>query len=302
LSETVTGLLRKAENDPKIPPIGVLPVGQMNHFSLMLLNPDEMPSNKLERAKSMANAAMAVVKGKTEPKDVMKIQLIQSEGAEPRKPFYALSGLLWGPFNDILKKKDRYWLTGSLRTFTAFLFNGFGSSDVQWNCITDVTYTEPCTGCMNCYEKSESRTQRLHNSRWWSKFNTQEAAPEYSKILNPNCAVGHQKTIKSDELIITTNTAEGILNDKSKMNIKFNPKEEESSSFQFISESWARLRSRNHLKAPNQEVIEARTVTILPSQTSEDDREIYYSIDNEQYEVLPIKITLQPKRLNFFAN
>lgn len=298
----MTGLLRKAENEPDIPPIGVLPVGQMNHFSLMLLSPDQMPSNKLERAKAMAHAAMAVVKGKTEEKDVMKIQLIQSADAvEQRKPFYALSGFMWGTFNDILKKKDRYWLTGSLRTYTAFLFNGFGSSDVQWNSEANLLYTEPCSGCLNCYEKSESRTQKLHKSRWWSTFNAKETVPEYSKVLNPNCQISHEKTISTDELIITTNTAEGKSSDKPKMNIKFSKKDQEDSSFEFISNSWARLRSRNHLSAPDQEVVEARTVTILPKETTEDDREIYYSIDNEQYEVLPIKITLQPKKLNFFT-
>lgn len=300
VSEAVTGLLRKAENDPKVPPLGVLPVGQNNNFSLMLLNPFEKTSSKLDNAKIMARAALAVVEGETQPKDVMKIQLIQNDDAEPRKPFYALSGFLWGPFNDILKKKDRYWLTGIFRTYTAFLFNGFGSNSVQWNCKANLIYTEPCSGCMNCYEKTESRMQKLHNTRWWSKFNTQEKAPEYSKVLNPNCQVTHEKEIDTDELVITTNTIEKISGETSKLNIKFNENVEKSST-EFISKSWSRVNAKKFFQPSTNQIIEARTVTIIPSETSEEGKEIYYSIDNEQYEVLPIKITVQPYRLRFFV-
>lgn len=268
----------------------------------MLLNPDTKTSSNLDEAKVMARAALAVVEGRTRETDVMKIQLVQSADAEPRKPFYALSGFLWGPFNDILKKKDRYWLTGSLRAYTAFLFNGFGSDAVQWNCKANLIYTDPCAGCMNCYEKAESRTQKLHSSRWWAKYNPQEKVPEYSKISNPNCTVTHEKQIDTNELVITTNTADGKLNEASKLNIKFNEPEIEESSIDFIKNSWKRAGDKKHYQSSTEQVIQARTVTILPSETSDEGQEIYYSFDNEQYEVLPMKITLQPKRLTFFVN
>src|SRR5690349_4890848 len=138
----------------------------------MLLNPQDLPTNKVEEVRAMARAALAVVKGKTERKDVMKIQLItqqSDEQVEPRKPFYAVGSLFWGSFNDIMKKKDKYWVTGSLRNYTAFLFNGFGRHDVTFNCKANLIYSDPCSGCSNCYEKTESRSQKMQNSRWWSK-------------------------------------------------------------------------------------------------------------------------------------
>lgn len=303
LSETLTGLLRRAESDSNIPAVGVFPIGQVNQFSLMLLNSQQMPTNKVEEVKAMASAALSVVKGNTEKKDVMKIQLIQDpniEQLEMKKPFYAAGSLFWGSFNDIMRKKDKYWITGPWREFTAFLFNGFGREDVTWNCKANLLYSEPCSGCSNCYEKTESRTQKLHNARWWSKFNVQEKTPDYSKVLNPNCLNTQQVTVDTSELVISTNTAEGSSDQKSKLNIKINTKEDDK-GIDYIKSSWKRVSSRRYLDLPQSRVIEARTVVLLPETTSEEDKEIYYSIDNEQYEVMPIKITLLPKRVEFFT-
>lgn len=305
ISEAITGLLRKAESEPKLPPVGVIPVGKINQFSFMLFNSLEMPKNKVDEVRSMAAAALSIVKGKTDRKDVMKIQLIPDENVEllePKKPFYAVGSLVWGSFNDIMRKKDKYWVTGSLRNYTAFLFNGFGRHDVSWSCKADLIYSEPCSGCSNCYEKTETKTQKLHNARWWSKFNAnQEKAPDYSKILNPNCRNTHEESIDTSEFIISTNTAEGISDDHSKMNIKLNTKPDDY-GFDYIWSSWKRLSERRYLELPQSRTIEARTVVLLPENKSDDDSEVYYSIDNESYEVMPIKITLLPKRVEFFTS
>ncbi|CRK95545.1 CLUMA_CG009010, isoform A [Clunio marinus] len=303
ISEAVTGLLRKAENDPKVPPVGVLPVGKTNQFSLMLFNADGIPTNKVDEVRSMATAALSVVKGKTEQKDIMKIQLIsdhENTESEPKKPFYAVGSLIWGSFNDILRKKDRYWVTGSLRNYTAFLFNGFGRKDVQWDCKAKMIYSDPCAGCSNCYEKVESKTQRLHSTRWWSKFNATEKAPDYSKILNPDCLTTHEEVINSSEVVIATNTAEGIPDKDSKLNIKLNVKSDDY-GFEYIWNSWKRVRDRRYLDIPQNKLLQARTLVLLPETVHDDSKEVYYSIDNEPYELMPIKITLLPKRLQFFT-
>lgn len=304
VSESITGLMRRAAHDPKLPPVGVVPIGKVNQFSFMLLNSQGMPKNKVEEVKAMANAALSIVKGKTEKKDVMKIELIPDanvELSEPKKPFYAVGSLMWGSFNDIMRKKDKYWVTGSLRNYTAFLFNGFGRHDVSWDCKANIIYSDPCSGCSNCYEKTESKTQKLHNARWWSKFNTnQEKAPDYSKVLNPNCLTTHEETIDTSEFYISTNTAEGTPESEPKMNIKIDSNPNDS-GFDYILNSWSRVRDRRYLEPSQTRSIEARTLVLLPETTSEEDNEIYYSIDNESYEVLPIKITLLPKRVEFFT-
>lgn len=304
LSETVTGLLRKAENDSNVqnPPLGIVPLGKFNQFSMMLFNSENIPKNKVEEVRAMASAALAVVKGNTEKKDVMKIELIPDvEDSEAKKPFYAVGSLFWGSFNDIIRKKDKYWITGPLREYTAFLFNGFGRHDVTFNCRANLIYSEPCSGCSNCYEKTESRAQKMHNARWWSKFNAnQKKVPDYSKILNPNCLITQEEEIDTSELVITTNTVEGISTDKSKMNIKLNTKPDDK-GYDYILNSWKRLRERRYLDLPQSRTIEARTLVLLPETNSDDDKEVYYSIDNESYEVKPIKITLLPKRIEFFT-
>lgn len=304
LSEAITGLLRKAEVNPKTPPIGICPVGKVNQFSFMLFNSDGMPKNKVEEVRAMANAALAVVKGKTEKKDVMKIQLITDpniELEEPKKPFYAVGNLIWGSFNDIMRKKDKYWWTGSLRHYTAFLFNGFGRQDVTWNCKADLVYSDPCSGCSNCYEKLESSTQKMHNARWWSNFRPQEKAPDYSKILNANCLITHEESIDTGELVVSTNTVEGISGEKSKLNVKINTKQDDY-GVDYIMSSWKRVNDRKYLEIPQSRTIEARTLVLQPESSGDDDKEVYYSIDNEPYEVMPIKITLLPKRVDFFVN
>lgn len=60
LSETITGLLRKAESDPNTPPIGVVPIGKINQFSLMHFNSQEMPKNKVEEVQAMATAGKSI--------------------------------------------------------------------------------------------------------------------------------------------------------------------------------------------------------------------------------------------------
>jgi acylglycerol kinase len=308
ISESITGLLRKSEIEGKVCPIGVIPVGKINQFSLMLFSSGAMPKNKTEEVQSMANAALAVVRGKTQKKDIMKIQLLPDENAEqtePRKPFYAVGSLMWGSFVDIMRKKDRYWVTGSLRNYTAFLFNGFGRQDVTWNCRANLIYSDPCQGCSNCFEKVETKTQKMQNTRWWSKFNTNvEKAPDYSKVLNPNCITTHEEFVDTSEFIISTNTTEGLNDENSKMNIKINTKEDDY-GFSYIWNSWKRVNDRRYLEVPQSRTVEARTCVLLPEQKikeEEDDKPVYYSIDNESYEVLPIKITLLPKRVEFFTS
>lgn len=47
-----------------------------------------------------------------------------------------------------------------------------------------------------------------------------------------------------------------------------------------------------------QEIVEARVIKLNPQQLKED---YWFSIDNEEYEVKPINITLLPKLLNVFC-
>lgn len=279
-------------------PIGVIPLGQFNQFSLSLLN--SRAENNVEVVRAMAASTLAIVKGSTRKKDVMKIELVSDDEEEAKRTFYSLGSISWGSFTDILKKKDKYWLTGSLRNYSAFLFNGlFARDGITWNCSAQLTYSEPCQGCSNCYEKIETKSQKLQNSRWWSKFNSKDVVPEYSKILNPNCLQSTEIDIKSSEFAITSNSVESQSDDESQLNVKFN-EEADNYSFNYIWQSWKRVSDRNYLNIPDAKVLAARQVTLFP-QLSED-KESFFSIDNNSFEVRPIKVTVLPKRIEFFVN
>ncbi|KAG5677739.1 hypothetical protein PVAND_007470 [Polypedilum vanderplanki] len=300
ISESITGLIRREDGLGNSCTIGVLPLGQTNLFSLMLLNSTSHIKNRVDEVKAMANGALAIVRGNTKKQDIMKIELITEEQQQSNKTFYAVGSIHWGSFYDILRKKDKYWLTGSLRNYTAFLFNGlFPRENITWNCDAKVTYTEPCNGCSNCYEKIETRSQKLHNSRWWSKFNAREVAPEYSKVLNPNCLQTTEIQINGSEFAISTNLLEGQPEDKSKLNIKFNDKPE-NYSFDYIWKSWKRVANRNYIDIPESKHVSARQALLIPSLPSSD-KESFFAIDNNSFEVRPIKVTVLPKRANFFV-
>lgn len=209
--------------------VGVLPVGFQNSFSYRLYSKEEQPTDKVEKVRSMANAALSVVRDKSELKDVLKIELLKDEENSEKKPFYALSTFQWGAYRDIFAKRDQYWYTNGLRTYAAFLFNGFHREKVgvTWDCSASLTYTDPCQGCTNCYEKHETNLQKLQKTRWWSifipKFGSaakKAEGPDYSKIVNENCSVTKDLEVNCNEIILTTNNIENPNEKQSKLHIK----------------------------------------------------------------------------------
>lgn len=305
VSEVITALMRNAEISGEKPPaIGVLPLGLFNQSSLMLINGMTSIQNKVENVRSMADAALAIVKGNTAKKDVMKVELIPNDGEEEevRKPFYALGSLHWGAFNDILRKRESYWLTGSLRDYVAMFFNGgFSRAGVNWDCKAKIIYSLPCDGCSNCYEKVETKNRKLQNSRWWSKFNAKEKDPEYSKILNPQCLETAELDIETSELAVATNLMENKNQDTSMLNIKLSPSHNDHGLI-YIWNSWKRVNNRTFLDIPASRNFSARQFTLFPV-TSDDnsEKESTFTIDNNVFEVRPIKVTILPKKVEIFV-
>ncbi|CAG9801379.1 unnamed protein product [Chironomus riparius] len=304
ISESLTGLLRRNDEISANCIIGVIPLGLNNQFSYMFLNSDTNVRNKVEAVKAKAEAALAIVKGKTQKQDVIKIELVSDDEEVAKKVFYGVGSVFWGSFHDILRKKDKYWLTGSLRNYTACLFNGvFPRDGVNWNCEAKMIYSAPCSGCSNCYEKPESKSQKLHNSRWWSKFNSsKEVVPEYSKVLNPHCLETTEIDINTSEFAITTNCQEGIVNETPKLTIKIGDKPNNYGP-SYIWESWKRVYNKKFLDLPNSTNLQSRQVLLIPKEdNSEEKKENFFSIDHNLFEVRPIKVTLLPKKVDFFVS
>uniref|UniRef100_A0A182MPD4 Acylglycerol kinase C-terminal domain-containing protein n=1 Tax=Anopheles culicifacies TaxID=139723 RepID=A0A182MPD4_9DIPT len=255
-------------------------------------------------------------KSSEEDVNVMRIEVLPSAADEspPEKPVYAVGALQWGAFRDILALRDKYWYTASLRDYTAFLFNAFDGAHT-WNCKAKISYTEPCSGCSNCYKDMDdqwaaAKKQEQQPRRWWSVFVPRAKTnpkTDYSKIINEKCSVRHELEVDPSELVIKTGNV--AVEDKESENNEESTKlevlvgEQVDSSFSFIGDSWGRVNNRKYFECPVKESISVRTVELMPERlkVEETDPEIYYSIDNEAYEVRPVRITLVPKAVEIFT-
>lgn len=303
VSEAISGLKRRSDGAQC--PIGVLPVGRTNTLASTLFRTSEQTTT-LEDVRGMANAAYAIVAGKKEKMDVMKIEVLPNEVDEivPEKPVYAIGCLQWGAFRDILTLRDKYWYTASLRDYTAFLFNAFDNNHT-WHCQATVKYTEPCSGCNKCYKDLHQEEKKEQPRRWWSVFLPKAKAAhgvDYSKIVNDACSVDHELQVDPSELILqTANIDNDDATDKPKLSLKVSPTA--GSGFSFLGDSWSRLWNRKYLECTTEKTVDVRTVDIIPAKlkTEETDKDLYYSIDNEAYEVRPVRVTLLPKSVEMFT-
>lgn len=296
--------MRRTNKNDTIPVIGILPVGRTNRIASNFFNYSS--KSDVEQVRGLAEATISVVRGKVDRKDVMQIQVLPTESTpEPPKPVYAVGRLQWGAFRDAFEKRDSYWYVGPLREYAAFLFNVF-SDTLTWNCEAKLIYTDPCGGCSNCYVKPNQPDTR-NRRRWWSSFipsfrlGSSPQTPDYSKVVNKHCAEVTEITVQPSEILLTTENGEeaGKRSDEltalPQIALKLGNGDQ---GFDFVTESWRRVRT-NHFEP----LIEypVRTVDILPEQISTEERERFFSIDNEAYEVKPIRVTLLPKAIQFYV-
>lgn len=304
LSETVTGLLRRPKREKC--PVGVLPVGRTNSVATKIYNL-KPNSSGLEEVRGMVHSAISVVRGRTAKKDIMEIQVMPDEESEPPpKPIFAVGSFQWGAFRDAHSLQDKYWYLGPFRDYAASLFNAF-SDKLTWNCTAQINYTPPCPGCKNCYIK-EPEPQQISTGRWWSRFIPRfslnqaraQQVPEYSKVMNENCTKVLSSEVNPSELVLSVDSGEGesqatdALPHSLKINVGYNVQ----GGFDFIGKSWSRIRT-HEVDVKNR--ILARTVELIPAQVSTEEKEIFYSIDNEPYEVRPVKISLVPKAIDMYT-
>lgn len=305
ICEVITGLLRRPNSDRCA--IGVIPVGRTNTLGARLFGATKL--SKLKDVESIANAAMSVVQGKTESKDVMKIEIISAapdetdpnDSTSSPKPIYAIGGLDWGTFRDAHHLRDKYWYFGSYRDYMTFLFNAF-NDNLTWTCKAKLAYSDPCTGCSNCFEK---RKTLADSGRWWSKFVPKfglgQAKPnevDYSKVTNLACKNVTEIDVDPSDINVTPSVhrVDGDILSPPKLTIRYN--HQQLDGFSFITKSWQRVRSKVF---EAERTFDARTVHLVPETISSDDKEMYFSIDNEAFEVKPIRISVVPRAIQLYT-
>lgn len=257
----------------------------------------------MERVRGLADASLSVVRGNKARKDVMKIEVMENDEIKKNvRPVYALGTFEWSTFNDAFHQRDRYWYLASLRDYATFVFNAF-NNDLQWKCDATISYTKPCAGCSNCFIKSNQGEMKKGNQRWWSAFipsfrlgssQSNAISTDYSKIQNADCL--QQTTIECESagILITTNQKNNS-EKLSKLDLKLVTS---SNRFGFVEDSWNRLNNKQ-IKCDFEYPI--RTAVVIPKLNENTNISNFFYIDNESYEVKPVRITLLPNFINFYV-
>lgn len=324
LSEAVTGLLRRSDNSSAAQrfPVGIIPVGKNNNVAKAIFK-----EFKNDRIKLMAEATMAVVRDSRRSVDVMRIQIQEVDETEGQQqtgkpPIYALGELKWGAFRDVEDQVSKYWIWGPLKPYMAYLFMAY--RDLTWSCKAQLRYTLPCEGCRECtnlmkVDSMINQQLQQQNSRWWHAFiprtksssTNSKIEKDYSKIINPECGIWHEKNVSTVEFQALTQNNLGFSKHDmgpKQLEIKLGP--ETIGGFQFIKEGWLRNQEKSEMK---QEKIVARQFQMIPQndqELREEEQqqsptqittERWYSIDNDNYEVKPVLVTLLPNAIRMFA-
>lgn len=113
---------------------------------------------------------------------------------------------------------------------------------------------------------------------------------KYLQINNPKCTKIEELDISTSDFLLHTQNKENL---SGKLTIHFGPKA--FNYTEFVKEGFKTV---NGSERKIERKIEARTVNLNPKTES---NEQFYSIDNENFEVKPIRITLLPKLVKIFC-
>lgn len=318
LSEAVTGLLRRPDglNVVRQIPFGVLPLGKTNTVAKQIFC-----QSADDHVKHLAEATMAVILEVTKPLDVIKFQVIPTASHEGGKPVFGMVGMHWGAFRDANVRKDKYWYFGGLRKYVTYIFSGLKdeSKGVTWQAQAEIEYSPPCEGCSNCFhERIDLQPDGPQKRSWWSAFTKRQPGPvapivDYKQRVNQKCGEIKKTQVSTvDFSLLSCNTA-GISSTIPQLCMSIGP---EKISFEdFVKEGW--LRENGKKPALEQNMIFAKDVKIWTVEVSPKSnqgtgslngstesnsklQERWLSIDNEDYEVKAIHVSLLPNIIKMF--
>lgn len=293
ISEVITGLIRRRNNDGffKICPVGVLPLGRSNVYSTALF-PNEVSNKTVRIVRSLADASIAIVKEQTKLEHLMKIEVI--EPGEPNKPVYALSGIEWGAFRDAAARRDKYWYFGPLRNYATYIFSGT-KVNLTWDCAAQIKYLPPCSGCSNCYI-TQTKPGKIQG-RWWSSAPKQSVFQTPAAITNKSCGLTKSKDVSTVDfaLKVSVNEEHGPPH----LDLLLGPQSSTVSYTDFVTQGF---KVAQGVKRPPVESLHLRQIEIVPQIERSETKESWYSIDKEDYEVRPIRVTIVPNAIKIFCN
>lgn len=292
LHEAITGLLRRNDeaSATKRLAIGIAPIGKTNSLAKYLFWKDNMTEPEF-----LAEATMSVIREITKPVDVMKIQ------GNENKPVFAVANFECGTFRDTDALIPKYWYFGFLKAKFTYVLAALKEQVRKID--MNITYTHPCHGCSKCYQKPEETTTTTANTnaKWWSAFvprvpqnEVKQQATDYSQIINEKCGESYDENIKCSNISLS------LLKENHSVRAEFHTPD--LSFSKLISEGWSRHAGIER----NSEENETISQTLSFSQAKLDlnlpeGEELWFNIDNENYEAQSVDISLIPSKVLIYA-
>lgn len=272
-------------------PLGVIPVGVRNFFGKFLFGSDK------QDVRRMLDSAMAIVYGMTQRIDVIKIQ------GEDEKSTYALGGLEAGEYRDAFERKPKYWYFGPLKHRFTYLRSTLG----EWppNIRGTAQYVLPSDP--NSKPKAVKKVEEPKRSWSWRDL---LFSRNYTKkpVVNDEEEEEEEEDddddadhIKMDVNTVEFNlcrSAENITQEAKGIEVTLGPSD--ISKTDFIKEGWRRIKEPDVKSASDSnQTLVVKKFKFTP--TIKEGKQMWYDIDGEHFEAMPIEVTLLKKRLKIFT-
>ncbi|KAK5902627.1 hypothetical protein CesoFtcFv8_007866 [Champsocephalus esox] len=281
LQEVVTGLLRRPDQDTIChTPIGFIPLGSRNSLSPSL---HLLSDNKV---KDITSATLSILKGETVPLDVLQIK------GETEQPVFALMGLRWGAFRDVAAKISKYWYLGPLKTNAAHWL----STLHDWPQVREVSvsYLDPNLRPPDLPPQKTQRPSLLYRIFLRLKHRWSPPVVEPPKVEEPE--EWKEEQLSTLELFVQThnkNPVQRRINDS--MMIYAEP--DNLTVGEYITVGNKKDEDPTVFTKESTKLEASACRLQLPEGTAG-----FYNIDNEEYEAMPVEISLLPRKLRFFIS
>ncbi|XP_025975517.1 acylglycerol kinase, mitochondrial [Dromaius novaehollandiae] len=281
VQEVITGLLRRADEAAfsKIP-IGFIPLGKTSTLSHTLY-PESM-----NQVQHIINATLAILKGETVPLDVLQIK------GEKEQPVFAMTGLRWGSYRDAAVKVSKYWYLGPLKTKAAHFFSTFKEWPQKHQAA--LTYLGPTERPPE--EPEEERSRPPLHVRLYRRLALYWSSPPKEIPQEVTQDNWEELKISTIELSIATQNRQlDLTRTEDFMNICIEA--DTVSKGQFVNRGSQKMSDPQMCPEGSQCIQASKCILQLPEGT-----EGAFSIDNEEYEVMPVEVKLLPRKLHFFCD
>nr|KAF6417786.1 acylglycerol kinase [Rousettus aegyptiacus] len=203
-----------------------------------------------------------------------------------------MTGLRWGSFRDAGVRVSKYWYLGPLKTKAAHFF----STLKEWPQThqASVSYMGPTERPPSTAEETPPRPSLYR--RVLRRLASYWAQPQDAPSQETSPAVWRDVQLSTIELSITTRNSQlDPTSTEDFMNICIEPATVSKGDFIIIGSKKVR---DPELHAEGTECLQAsQCALLLPEGTGGS-----FSIDSEEYEAMPVEVTLLPRKLQFFCD